>query len=506
MTINVYADALRAVSTCKRTENGANAFSTTNDAVVDLFGTIGAMRNGDNSMERVKEKVDAAWAEDPQLTMRCIFYARDIRGGLGEREIFRKAIYHLAKTHPTEMAKNMPLIPEYGRWDDLFSLIGTPVEDSMWLFVKGQLREDTRKVSVTAPQGGSISLLAKWMPSADTSSKRTRELAFYAADKLGMSVYAYKRYIRNLRRHLRLLEQDMSAKNWKEIDYRQLPSQAHMRHVKAFHRNDGERYESYLDAVDKGVVKVNTQTLYPYEIVERIKDDRRYGFWVADKDTVRAMETMWKNLPDYVGDGGNVLVVADTSGSMMGRPMDISTSLAIYFAERNKGPFAEMYMTFSDKPQVIQLKNGDSLLDRYEQMIKGPWGQNTDLYRVFDFLIYIATQTKCPPEEMPKAVVIITDMEIDRCERTGQAEWNTIVDQVREYYEHVGYRMPNVVFWNVASRHDTYLARCDYEGVQMVSGSSASVFKAVLGFIDGMTPIEAVRQVLDGERYRQITV
>jgi len=374
----------------------------------------------------------------------------------------------------------------------------------MWLFIKSQLKRDTEIVSSTNPNGGSVSLLAKWMPSADTSSEKTRALARYAAEKLGMNVYTYKRYIRNLRRHINLLERDMSAKNWKEIDYEHIPSQAHMRHTKAFYRNDGERYNAYLDAVNKGEAKVNTGTLYPYEIVERLKKGGCYSFQAADEDTIKAMETMWKNLPDYVEDGGNVLVIADTSGSMMGRPMETSTSLAIYFAERNKGPFADMYMTFSDRPQMIGLKRGDSLLNRYKQMLKGPWGQNTDLYSVFDFLIYIAKQTECPPEDMPKAIVVITDMEIDRCERTGQAQWNTIVDQVREYYEHAGYRMPNVVFWNVASRHDTYLARCNYRGVQMVSGSSASVFKAVLGFIDGMTPIDAVKQVLNSERYEPI--
>lgn len=487
-----FADGLRLAATCKTTENGANAFNATGSAVTDLFATIGGMRSGDGSMERLGAMIDAAWAEDPLLTMRCIFYARDARGGLGEREIGRKALYHCAMAHADALRKNLERVPEYGRWDDMFSLIGTPLEDDMWSIIRTQLETDTAE----AERGGKVSLLAKWMPSADTSSKRTVALAKYAAQRLGMNVYAYKRYVRALRRHLRLLEQDMTANRWSEIDYGHLPSQAHMRHIKAFNRHDAERYGQYICDLRAGNAKVNASTLFPYEILERLSRDP-----VANTP----LEEMWRNLPDYVGDGDNVLVVADTSGSMAGRPMATSVSLAIYFAERNTGPFGGLYMTFSEKPQLIEVK-GDTLQQKAEQMYNGPWGRNTNLYAVFDFLLYIAVKLECPPEELPKSIVIITDMEIDSCESIGAAMWETIVDKVDAAYRAKGYRMPNLVFWNVASRQSTFLGRSDRRGVQMVSGSSASVFKAVLGFADGMTPVEAVRQVLDSDRYSDITV
>lgn len=495
---NGFADALRMSSATKLTENGAHAFSSTGDALVDLFATIGAMRNGDNSLDRLRAKIDAAWAEDPQLTLRCLFYARDIRGGLGEREIFRKAAYYCAMAHTEEMRKNIQLIPEYGRWDDMFALIGTPLEEDMWAIIRTQLAKDT----FNAANGDSdVSLCAKWMPSIDTSSKKTVNLAKYCAIKLGMSQYDYKRYIRFIRKHLRLLEQDMSAKRWSEIDYSKLPSQAHMRHIKAFFRNDEDRYRGYLGKVTKGEAKVNTGTLYPYELVERLHDP----FTQEDIEHNKAIETMWDNLPDYVKDGGNVMVVADTSGSMYGRPMAVSTSLAMYFAERNHGPFAGMYMTFSERPEVIEVAKGP-LYDRYKQVMHGPWGGNTNLYAVFDFLAYIAYQTECGPEDMPKSIVVITDMEIDRCESVGTARWNTIVDLIAEKYREMGYDMPNLVFWNVASRQDTFLARSDRKGVQMVSGSSASVFETVLELANGMTPYDAVKKVLDAERYQAIKV
>ena len=497
MTINIFADALRGTSTCKKTENGANAFSTTENAIVDLFATIGAMRNGNNSMDRIKKMIDAAYAEDPLLLAKILFYARDVRGGLGERYVFREAIFYCADKYPGIVKKNIRLIPEYGRWDDMFALMGTSLEEDMWAVIISQLEEDTRNAELRKE----ISLCAKWMPSADTSSAQTRELAKVCARHLGMNTYTYKRYIRNLRKHLKLLETDMSKKNWKEIDYEAIPSQAHMRHVKAFYRNDEERYKGYIENVKAGKADIKASTLYPYEIVERLQ---RPG-WDHNGHN-DPYETMWKNLPDYVGEGDNILVIADTSGSMSGRPMATSVSLAIYFAERNKGAFEGMYMTFSQTPQIFQIDMTKSLAERYFAIYNGPWGGNTDLGRAMDLILHVAEHTHCRPEDMPKSIVVITDMEIDSCESEGSAMWNTIIDEKRKAFRAKGFELPNVVFWNVASRHDTYLARCNWKGVQLVSGSSASVFKSVLGYLNGMTPLDAVRKTLDVERYAPITI
>lgn len=497
MTYNIYCDALRSVSTSKRTENGANAFSTTQNAVVDLFATIGAMRNANESiwttMDRLSSHVDAAYAEDPLLTAKILFYARDVRGGLGEREIFRMAMFHCAAAHPEVVSKNIRLIPEYGRWDDLFSLLNTPLEGDMWKLIAAQLAKDHEALGTGQP----VSLLAKWMPSAKTSSADTMMLARRAAENLGMSVYRYKRYIRDLRRHLDLLEQRMSAKQWSEVDYGHLPSQAHMRHVKAFYRNDGARYTEYLEAVFKGEKRINTSTLFPYEIVERITpySSKRESY-----------ELMWKNLPDYVGEGRNVMVIADTSGSMTGRPMDTSVSLAIYFAERNRGPFANMYMTFSDRPQIVMVNPEDSLLDKIHQVMRGPWGQNTDLEAALKLLLDVAVHIHAKQEDLPVSLMVITDMEIDMGSVRLDRPWETIVDVMEQRYREAGYTMPNIVFWNVASRHDTYLSTADHKGLQLVSGSSASVFRSALGYANGMTPIEAVRQTLDVPRYSAVTV
>jgi len=493
MTYNIYADVLKKMGTIKLTENGAVAYNTTEDATVDLFSTIGAMRNGDSSMERVAKMVDASYYADPLLTAKILFYARDVRGGMGERDVFRKAIYHCAKNHPDLLECNLHLISEYGRWDDMFSLIGTPLEYAMWGIVIEQLKKDTSD----AESGKPISLLAKWMPSADTSSEETRKLASYCAKKMGMSIYDYKRYIRNLRKHLNLLETNMSSKKWNEIDYSTIPSQAHLRHTEAFYRNDGDRYTEYLNDLADGKTDIKADTLFPYEIIERI--------CIKNDSSEKSLELMWKNLPNYVGNGGNVIIVADTSGSMFGRPMAVSVSLALYFAERNTGPFGGMYMTFSDRPEMIQVDSSISLRENYRKMYDGPWGCNTDLAKALRLLLDVAVKTRCPQKDLPKAIAVITDMEIDSCEQNSSG-WNTIVDVIDSEFREHGYTMPNLIFWNVASRHNTFLGKSNRKGVQMVSGSSASVFKAVLGFMNGMTAREAMEQVLNDERYAPIKV
>lgn len=501
MTYNIYAETLRSVSTCKQTENGANAFSTTNSACVDLFAVIGALRNGGNYEQRLHDLIDGAYAEDPLLLAKMLFYARDIRGGLGERKVFRDALYYCAVKYPSIIKKNIALIPEYGRWDDLFSLIGTEFEEDMWKILLTQFLSDEDAVANGSDQ---ISLLAKWLPSADTSSKSTRALAYLCASHFDMTVYSYKRRVRALRKKLNLLETNMSSKAWENIDYSHVPAQAHCRHVGAFFRNDEKRYKDYLAAVQAGKKTINTSTLYPYEIVEKIEGGR-YNI-ITEKEAYAPYETMWKNLPNYVTDPkANILIMADTSGSMYGRPMAVSVSLAIYFAERNNGPFGNLYMTFATHPRLISIDPKKSLVDKYAQLIYGPWGGSTNLVGAFDLLLDVAVKTNAKAEDMPKSLVVITDMEINSGGDDSKI-WNTIVDDMRDKYAKAGYALPNVIFWNVASRHDTYLARSNYKGVQLVSGSSPSVFRSIMGFFNGMTPLDCVKEVLNTARYAPITV
>ena len=485
-----FSEAMRVESKWTKTENGADAKNTTDSALLDMFATIGSMR--ERSEDEIIQKFELAFQEDPLGAMRCLFYARDVRGGLGERRVFRVLLPYIAKEHKTELDKNLRLVPEYGRYDDLYSLINTKLEERMWDVIATQLLKD----KVNMQKGNPVSLLAKWLKKADSKNPNTKKLGILTAKKLGMSVYDYKRLCVKLRRHIDVVEQRMSANEWDTINYPAVPSRAMMCYREAFSRHDQKRFDEYLDRVQSGEQKINSSTLYPYDIVEKIL----YGY-----EDSKVLEAQWGNLPDYVDGDVNAVVMADVSGSMSwngGRPLATSIGLAIYFAERNKGAYHNLFMTFSGDPQFVRLK-GETITQKIRFALKAKWGCNTDLEAALMKILDVAIKNHCSQEEMPKSLIIISDMEIDDVD--GQNHRENFYDYVSRVYEANGYKIPNVVFWNVDSRHDVFLADKNCKGVQLVSGQSASTFKNLIGCVD-KTPVEMVYSVLNSERYQAIQV
>lgn len=470
-----------------KTENGADARNTTDSALLDMFSTIGSMRA--RSEDEIIKKFELAFQEDPLGAMRCLFWLRDVRGGAGERRAFRVLLPYIANRHTEELRKNISHIPEFGRWDDYYSLIGSALEVQMWLNVSVQLFEDKTNME----NGKPCSLLAKWLKKADASSPNTRELGIYTARKLGMSVYDYKRLCVKLRRYIDVVEQRMTEKRWDTINYPAVPSRAMMNYRKAFARHDEERFNEYLNKVQSGEQKINSATLYPYDIVEKIL----YGH-----EDSKVLEAQWNNLPNYVDGDVNAVVMADVSGSMNGRPMATSIGLAMYFAERNKGAYHNLFMTFSGRPEFVEVK-GETITEKIRFISRANWQMNTDLEAALLKILDVAIENHCSQEEMPKSLIIISDMEIDRC--TGQKHRENFYDYVSRVYEEYGYKVPNVVFWNVNSCHDIFLADKNRKGVQLVSGQSASTFKNLIGCVD-KTPIEMMYSVLNSERYQAIQI
>lgn len=485
-----FSEVMREESKWTKTENGADAKNTTNSALLDMFATIGSMRI--RSEDEIIQKFELAFQEDPLGAMRCLFYARDIRGGLGERRVFRVLLPYIAKNHPGAMHKTLKFVSEYGRWDDLYSLINTYFESDMWALIRNQLVQDRNAMEVNKP----CSLLAKWLKKADASSPNTRKLGIYTAKELGMSVYDYKRLCVKLRRYIDVVEQRMSANEWDTINYPAVPSRAMMNYRKAFARHDQERFDQYLNKVQSGEQKINSATLYPYDIVEKIL----YGH-----EDSKVLEAQWDNLPDYVDGDVNAVVMADVSGSMSwygGRPLATSIGLAMYFAERNKGAYHNLFMTFSENPQFVELK-GNTIFHKIKFISRADWGSNTDLEKALLKILDVAIENHCSQKEMPKSLIIISDMEID--EADGQNHRENFYDYVSRVYEEHGYKIPNVVFWNVNSRHDVFLADKNRKGVQLVSGQSASTFKNLIGCVD-KTPVEMMYSVLNSERYQAIQI
>lgn len=482
-----FSEVMREESKWTKTENGADAKNTTDSALLDMFATIGSMRN--RSEDEIIQKFELAFQEDPLGAMRCLFYARDIRGGLGERRVFRVLLPYVAEKHKSELDKNLRLVPEYGRYDDLYSLINTKLEERMWDIIATQLLKD----KVNMQKGNPVSLLAKWFKKADASSPNTRKLGIYTAKKLGMSVYDYKRLCVKLRRYIDVVEQRMSANEWDTINYPAVPSRAMMNYRKAFARHDQERFDEYLNKVQSGEQKINSATLYPYDIVEKI---------LYRHEDSKALEAQWDNLPDYVDGDVNAVVMADVSGSMSGRPMATSIGLAMYFAERNKGAYHNLFMTFSGTPEFVEIK-GNTITQKINFISRANWDMNTDLEAALLKILDVAIENRCSQEEMPKSLIIISDMEIDCC--TSQKHRENFYDYVSRVYEQHRYKIPNVVFWNVNSRHDVFLADKNRKGVQLVSGQSANTFKNLIGCVD-KTPVEMMYSILNSDRYQAIQI
>ncbi len=486
-----FAEAARANGTFTRTENGAVALNTTGNQLLDFYATIGALRGADEI--RIQRLFADAYNEDPLLATKIVFYGRDVRGGLGERNTFRIIIRYMAEYHPEALRPNLDLIGVYGRYDDMYSLIGTPLEDDMWAAMKKQFEEDVQNFHADK----AVSLLAKWIKTADASSKETRKLGILTAQKLGYPVYNFKRIVRSLRKKIGVIESLMSAGRWDEIEYSAVPSRAMMIYRNAFAKHDEDRYKAFIDKAVSGEEKINASTLYPYDLIEKIL----IYSWSRCKVTEdKAIEAQWRALPNYVEEDTNALVIADTSGSMSGRPMNSALGLAIYFAERNTGAYHNMWMSFSTAPKIHVLK-GETLAQKLQSMNMDDWSGNTNLHAAFQLVLDIAIKNHVPQNEMPKSLIVISDMEIDNC---GNDDW-TFYDKMAAKFEKEGYQIPNIIFWNVNSRHDVFHADSKRKGVQLVGGQSASTFKNLMSCI-GMTPVEAMLKTLGSERYAPIGV
>lgn len=515
-TTNPLVNAIAEDETHTLTENGAKARNTSGDRLVDLFGTIGALRDAD--ADRITRLLADAYAEDPLIATKMVFYARDIRGGLGERDTFRTMLSWMATYHPEAVRPNIRLIPVYGRWDDMYCLLDTPLEGDMWVTMGQQLADDLLNLKV---EGASVSLLAKWVKTPGVSSKRSSALGHRTAKALGYSDYDFKRVIRSLRRRLDIVEAKMSAKQWDKIDYEAVPSKAMTNYRNAFERHDGERYRSFVHdamtpvdgALDEFKATIHSGTLYPYDIVNKVMNDD--GRSQAASDT---LEAQWRQLPNYVDDDSNVLVVADVSGSMMGGwytrgssvpPIASSIGLAIYFAQRNHGPFAGYWMDFSSESDFHKVE-GETLAQTVHAMEHGHWGMSTNLRGAFEHVLNLAIKSHATQADMPKALVVISDMEIDEAQcdwrftDSNDGSWSFHKDMEREYARH-GYELPTVVYWNVDSRHDTFHADANRKGVMLVSGHSAGTFRNVISAI-GMTAYEAMLNALNVPRYDAVLV
>ena len=500
------------------TENGAVGYRTSGKELLDLNFAVASLRS--LSDEEVARRFRKAFCEDKVLAMKWLFYARDARQGLGERRLFRVVLADLVHSNPEMVIPVINLIPEYGRYDDLWCLLDNDKSAQVvYGIVDAQLRQDLKNMAANKP----ISLLAKWMPSINASSAKTKAYGKKLSNMLFVSERYYRKTLSKLRKYLDVVEVKMSEKNWSEIKYEAVPSRANLIYNSAFLRNDEERRREYLGRLEKGETKINASTLFPHDIVHKYTVGGWYSSRLKSRDAT--IEALWKALPDMVKGCGNTIVVADGSGSMTCQvdrkssvtALEVANALAIYFAEHSSGQFKDKYITFSENPQFVDFSHCKSLHDKLQTAYSHNEVANTNIEKVFDLILTSAVNNHMSQEDLPANILIISDMEFDSCATCGEnarrgyysysytprsVPSQRLFEVIAQRYAAYGYKMPRLVFWNVNSRTGTIPVKENELGVALVSGFSVNVAKMVMsGKLD---PFECLLETLNSERYAPV--
>lgn len=455
-----------------RTTNGMRARKSTANACVDLFFKIGASRGKDITKDFV-----AAYVEDKDVALRIAQWVRDARGGSGERELFRQIMKYLEKNDPAAAVALLKKVPEIGRWDDIFVFTDKQLKWEAFTMLGNALREKN-------------GLAAKWTP-------RQGPLAAEIRQFFGMSPKFYRKSLVEL---TNVVEQQMCAGKWDEINHSHVPSLAASRYKKAFSRH-GTKFAEFvakLKAGDKDV-KVNASAVYPYDVLKGVASYHyNLNFGQVELDHIVAQ---WNALPNYVGDA-SILPLVDVSGSMntgigggKTTAMDVAVSLGLYLADKNKGKFKDTFLTFSSKPELLHLKG--NILQKTQQMVKSSWDMSTDLHKAMDKILSTAVAGNVPQDEMPQMLLILSDMQFNQCVKHD----DSAMQMIARKYEAAGYKVPAIVFWNLNAK-DNVPVKHDKSGVALVSGFSPAIVKSVLSTdMDQFTPEGIMLRTVMVDRY-----
>jgi hypothetical protein len=463
------------------TENGMVTNSSSLNDCVNLFFQIGAMRGQDKT--NLINLFVKAYEEDALTAMRILFWVRDVRGGAGERQIFRDIVKYLATSRTDIMRKNLSLIPELGRWDDLLVFVGTPLENDALSLIGYALKNGNQLVS-------------KWMPRPNVNNLEKKRQANALRKFLNMSPAEYRKM---LAESSNTVEQLMCANQFGKINYPHVPSRAMSDYMRAFSKRDNIRFSEFIESVKKGDVKINAGAVYPYDIIKNL----RFGI-------SSGADVQWNALPNFLENNNErFLPVVDVSGSMGcsagNNPnitcLDVAISLGLYISERNEGAFKDVFMTFSDRPKLQVLKG--SLSERYNQLSRADWDMSTNIENVFTTILNSAINNNVPENEMPTMIMILSDMQFNQ---GTNGNWDKTAQEIFELkYSESGYRMPKIVYWNIQSRNDNFPVQFNKEGVSLVSGFSPSLLTSVLSGED-LTPYSMMMKVISSERYSNVVV
>ena len=506
------------------TANDGTAYRTSGSPLVDLNFSVPTLRlaavdfygksNSNHhfySTDRIMDAVEAlrlfitSYEEDPLYTMKWLMYARHIKLGLGERDLFRMMLTKIGDLHP-EMALQFIIGTElwnYGRWDDVlrifFDTTSTILHDGLGEVISNQFRRDVIGCSL----GDSISLLAKWIPSNNTSSKEKRSEAVVLQSLLDLSAREYRKTLSKLREHLAVVDRKASLNQWNDINYNHVPSKANLKYRNAFLKHDEERRKAYLASLQKGddAVKINANSMFLYDIVQSyVKAD---SYWDSSLNPYdETLEQLW-NAQESPKGYDDILVIRDGSGSMCQQltgntsvtALSVADSIALYCAQHNKNEsFKNRFITFSNRPQMVDISMCETLRDKLRRLHRFDDYSNTDIEATFDLILDTAVKSHLPQEELPSSCLIISDMQFDQA--TAHDDNTTVIESCRQKFEALGYTMPRLIFWNVSVyAHNTIPLQVHPSGVILVSGFSKSIVDMVVS--RELDPERALKAELD---------
>lgn len=476
------------------TENGALAYETAGKAILDFNFALAGYR--EEEVDTImKDFAKVFYSEGAEAAIRYLFYVGDIREGAGERKAFRAGLRWLAKNKPEMCKAVIPLVAEYNRFDSLLPLLATDIWKDVTEYLRGVITDDYAKME----RNELISLCAKWCPSENASSPKTKRYAKILIEDFGITARQYRKMLSELRKYLDVVEVKMSAKNWGEIKYETVPSKANLIYNSAFLRNDEERRRAYLEALRKGETKINAGVLQPHEIVSAYFGE---DCWRTHPENYNeTLEQLWKNLPKKTID--NILVIRDGSGSMRSTIsgnttcLDVATALAIYMSERNTGEWKDKFITFSSEPEVVDLSKCETLRDKIDYCARFSDYSNTDLYRTMRLILDAAVENHIPQEDMPKMIVICSDMQFDGHDFNLNS---TLFEDIIDEFHQCGYEMPRLCFWNINDRGEkTVPLQQNDMGLILCSGFSVQIMNMFLS--NKLDPYEVLMEQVNSPRY-----
>lgn len=486
------------------TENGAVTNKSSLNDLLDLFSMGGALRS--RSENDIVDLFLKAFSQDKLLALRTLFYIRDCRGGQGERRTFKTILKYLGNHYPDIVKKNIQFIPFYGRWDDLFVLFNTKCEEAMLEFVKNQLMIDMKNF-VDDKQ---ITVLAKWLPSVN-ASYTTSLLGKRFAKYLNLSEKDYRKLLSKLRAKIDVTEKKMCRNDWNKIIYSSVPSLAFNRYTGAFYKHDNDNFSKFIQEVQECKQKINTEVLYPVDVVKDFYDTFSCELHSdPSQELIDVRNTQWNNLPNFIKSDKNILVVADTSGSMFNgrKSIAVAVSLALYCSERINGPFKNYWINFSTNPSLQKVK-GNNLYEKLRNLDYKNWQGSTDIIAVFNLLLRQIKESernlgrKLSKDELPSHIMIISDMEFNPVDYYNG--YSTNYEHINQIYHDSGYELPTLIWWNVDSRQNNLPVTSNDKGNLMISGYSPSILRILLES-DHIDPVVLMLQTINSERYKVITL